>query len=74
MSNHVPTIAYEEPQGREARIARDGDDDPIGVALFFTPEELRAIGIDLKTTETVELRIVNGEVRIESGTRAADKK
>jgi hypothetical protein len=65
VSNHVPTIAYEEPLGREARIARDGDDNPIGVALFFTPEELVAIGIDLETTETVTLRIVNGEVLIE---------
>jgi len=66
VSNHVPTIPHEEPHGREARIARDGDDAPIGVALFFTPEELADIGIDPEITETVELRIVNGEVRIES--------
>lgn len=63
--NDVPTIVYDEPPGRDARIARDDDGTPIGLALFFTPGELVSIGIDPTTTETVELRIVNGEVRIE---------
>lgn len=62
--NEVPTIVYEEPAAREARISRDSDGVPIGAALFFTPEELTEIGVDPETVDIVELRIVNGEVCI----------
>lgn len=62
--NEVPTIVYEEPAAREARISRDSDGVPIGAALFFTPEDLVEIGVDPEAVDTVELRIVNGEVCI----------
>lgn len=62
--NEVPTIVYEEPPAREARISRDSDGIPIGAALFFTPEELVEIGVDPTTVDSVEIRIVNGEVCI----------
>lgn len=62
--NDVPTIVYEEPQGREARIARDGDGLPIGLALFFTPDELTDIGIDPTSVDKVVMQVRDGEVCI----------
>ena len=63
--NEVPTLAYEETSGREARIARDRDGAAIGAAIFFTPDDLAGLGIDPATADVVELRIVNGQARLQ---------
>ncbi|SFR53428.1 hypothetical protein SAMN04487947_2031 [Halogeometricum rufum] len=60
--NRVPNIIYNEPEGREARIARDANGVAIGVALFFTPGELAAVGVDPAKTDVVRLRFVDGEI------------
>ena len=60
--SQVSTIVYNEPAGREARIARDANGVAIGVALFFTPGELAAVGVDPARTDVVKLRFVNGEI------------
>ena len=60
--NQLPTIVYNEPEGREARIARDANGVAIGVALFFTPGELAAVGVDPARTDVVRLRFVDGEI------------
>lgn len=60
--NQVPAIVYNESEGREACIARDATGAAIGVALFFTPGELAAVGIDPANTDVVRLRFVDGEI------------
>jgi len=50
--------------GREARVARDAADDPIGAAVFLTADELAALGIDPGTTNTVEVTVENGGVNL----------
>lgn len=63
-TNVIPAIICDDPEGRAARIARDGDGNPIGAALFFTPKELVDLGVNLGAANAVELRIEDGEVRI----------
>lgn len=62
--NIVPAIVREEPEGRAARIARDSRGDPIGVALFFTSEELSDIGVNTVAADSVELHVEDGEIRL----------
>ena len=62
--DHLSPATHRVQSGRRARLSRNKDDSPIGVALFVTAEELVMIGIDTATTEFVELRIANGELRI----------
>jgi hypothetical protein len=64
MENEIPAIIREHPEGRTAHIAHKGDEDPIGAAMFFTPEELHDIGVNPATTEAVELCIEDGEVQL----------
>lgn len=62
--NDVPAIVCEDPDGRTARITRDGEGEPIGAALFFTPSELGEIGVNTVAADLIELRIEDGEVRL----------
>lgn len=62
--NETPAIIREDPEGRAARIARDNDGGPIGVALFLTPTELADIGVNTDAADSVELQIEDGEVRL----------
>lgn len=62
--NDIPAIVRENPDGRTASIALNGDGVPIGAALFFTPEELMDVGVDPTRAESVELHIVDGEVQL----------
>lgn len=64
MCNEIPAIVRTHPDGRTARINHDGDGDPIGAAVFFTPEEFLDVGVDPTTAEAVELRIVDGDVEL----------
>lgn len=61
---HLSPATPQNQSGRRARLSRNTDGSPIGVALFVTAEELSMIGIDTATTEFVELRIADGELRI----------
>lgn len=63
-TNVIPAIICDDPEGRAARIARDGEGNPIGAALFFTPEELVDLGINLGAANAVELRVEDGDVQI----------
>lgn len=47
---------------RTARLARDGDGDPIGAAVFLTADELADLGVDTDTTDTVNVAVEDGEV------------
>ena len=62
--NEIPAVVCEDPKGRTAHIARDSDGLPIGVALFFTPEELEEVGINTAAADSVELRVEDGEVSL----------
>lgn len=67
MRNVVPTVVDPEKRlGRNARVSRTGDGSPIGAAVFFTADELEALGIDPDSTDTVAMQIHNGEVVIRS--------
>jgi hypothetical protein len=57
----TPAIVREEPEGRTARIAHDSDGAPIGVALFFTPEEIESLGVNTDIADAVELQIRDDE-------------
>jgi hypothetical protein len=59
----IPAIVREEPEGRTARIARDSDGEPIGVALFFTPEEIESLGVNTDIADAVELQMRDDEVQ-----------
>lgn len=52
---------------RTARLARDGDGDPIGAAVFLTAEELADLGVDTDTTDTVNVAVEDSEVRLTAG-------
>jgi hypothetical protein len=62
--NDIPNLAHEGPALRTARISRDRDGVPIGVALFFTSNDLVKTGVNPVTADAVELRIVSGIVLI----------
>ena len=51
-------------QHRTVRIARTTAGNPIGAALFVTPRELSALGIDPATTDTITLRVANGQIKL----------
>lgn len=59
--NDIPAIVCDDPEGRTARIARNSDGAPIGAALFFTPEELENLGVNLGAADAVELRVEDGQ-------------
>jgi hypothetical protein len=46
------------PRGR---VNRDGDGDPLGVAVFLSTSELRELGVDLDS-ERVRFRVENGSL------------
>jgi len=52
---------------REARLSHDGDGEPIGAAVFFTPEDLRDLGVDPTGTTTVVVSVENGRLCVRSG-------
>lgn len=60
----TPAIVREEPEGRTARIACDGDGAPIGVALFFTSEEIESLGVNTQAADAVELQIRDDEAHL----------
>lgn len=49
---------------RTARLSRDGNGDPIGAAVFLTAQELSDLGIDTEITDTVNVTVEDGEVRL----------
>lgn len=57
----TPAIVREEPEGRTARIARDGEGAPIGVAVFLTSEEIESLGVNTAAADAVELQIRDDE-------------
>jgi len=61
---NIHAILSEGPDGRTARITRDGEGEAIGAAVFFTPSELQQIGINPGTTASIEFRIKNGGLRV----------
>lgn len=67
MPNVVPKIAEPlDQRGREARISRDSDGSPIGVALFFTSDEIEELGVDPVSSEAITMWVHDGEIYIES--------
>jgi len=58
---------------RTARLARDGDGDPIGAAVFLTADELAELGVDTSTTDAVDITVEDGEVSLsaEEGTEGS---
>ena len=67
MPNVVPKIVPPEEQSvREARISKGVDGSPVGVALFFTVDELHELGVDPASTDSVSMWVYDGNVYIES--------
>lgn len=64
VGHEIPAIVRKEPEGRTAHIAKDEDGGTIGVALFFTPEELAAINAHTAAADAVELQIKDGEMNL----------
>ena len=65
MSNVVPKIA--EPNdysGREAKLTRDREGDPIGAAIWLNADELAALGVDIETVDSVPYRVSGGDLHI----------
>ncbi|WP_299237212.1 hypothetical protein [Natronomonas sp.] len=53
---------------REARVSHDGDGDPIGAAVFLTPEDLAALGVDTEAVNRVQYTVINGRLHLGSMT------
>ena len=49
---------------RTARLARNGDGDPIGAAVFLTADELTDLGVEPERTDAVNVSVEDGEVRL----------
>lgn len=65
MPNVVPKIAESDNHsGREARLTRDGEGDPIGAAVWLNAEELAALGVDIATADSVTYRVSGGGLHI----------
>jgi len=65
MRNDIPAIVQpKEPRGRESRIAYNGDDSPLGVAVYLTAEELAEFGMDPEVADAVEVTVEDGEVSL----------
>lgn len=62
--NVTPAIVREKSEGRAARIARNSSGEPIGVALFFTSEELSDMGVNTSAADSIELQIEEGEIHL----------
>ena len=50
---------------RTARLARNGDGDPIGAAVFLTADELADLGVEPERTDAVNVSVEDGEVRLQ---------
>ena len=71
MTNVVPEVVEDDKCGREARISRKSDGTPIGVAVFFTPDELVDLGVNPADVDSVRMWVHEGEIHFES-VNAAD--
>ena len=49
---------------RTARLARNGDGDPIGAAVFLTADELADLGVEPERTDAVNVSVEDGKVRL----------
>jgi len=54
--------------GRTARLARDSDGDPLGAAVFFDAEDLRALGVHPDATDAnrVSYAVKNGHLVLDA--------
>lgn len=65
MRNDIPAIVRaKRPRRRESRIACNGDDKPLGVAVYLTAEELGEFGMDPEVADAVEVTVEDGEVSL----------
>lgn len=65
MRNDIPAIVQpKRPRGRESRIACNGDDRPLGVAVYLTAEELAEFGMDPEVADAVEVTVEDGEISL----------
>ena len=65
MCNDIPAIIQpKHPRGRESQIACNGNDRPLGVAVYLTAEELAEFGMDPETADAVEVTVENGEISL----------
>lgn len=65
MRNDIPAIVKpKEPRGRESRIACNGDEKPLGVAVYLTAEELAKFGMNPEVADAVEVTVDDGEVSL----------
>lgn len=66
MTNVVLEVVEDDECGREARISRKSDGTPIGVAVFFTPDELVDLGINPANVDSVRMWVHEGEIHFDS--------
>jgi len=65
MRNDISAIVHpERPREGVSRIARDGNNTPLGVAVYVSAEELSEFGMDPETADAVKLTVDNGEVSL----------
>jgi hypothetical protein len=67
MTNVVPKVA--PPKDKTARVSRIStgvDGSPVGVALFFTVDELSELGVDPGSADAVSMWVHDGNVYVNS--------
>lgn len=52
---------------RTARVNRDSNGTPVGVALMLGVDDLATLGVDLETAREVEYQVSHGELKIYEG-------
>ena len=50
--------------GRWARLARDAEGEPLGVAVFLADDDLQQLGIDLAHADWVAYAVVDGDLAL----------
>ncbi|MFC6837233.1 hypothetical protein [Halomarina ordinaria] len=54
------------PSRRTARMNRDAQGQPLGVAVFLTADDLLALGVSVESTDLIVYTVVDGRFRATS--------
>lgn len=52
---------------RVAAMNENEEGNPLGVAIFLTPEQLAQLGIDPEATDVIEYHVADGEIQFRAG-------